>query len=43
MLARISPDLLIGRAGKTNQVDVGTVGELVSQCANQARAEVLIE
>ena len=43
MLARIGPDLLIGRAGKANQVDMGTVGELISQCANEARAEVLIE
>src|SRR5271155_2523778 len=33
-------DLLIGKA---NQVDMGTVGELISQCANEARAQVLIE
>jgi hypothetical protein len=31
VLARIRPDLLIGRAAKANQVDAGTVGELISQ------------
>ena len=34
MLARIGPDLQIGRIGKTDQVDMRAVGELVSQCAN---------
>ena len=43
MLARIGPDFEIGRASKTKQIDVGTVGELVSQRANQARTQVLIE
>jgi hypothetical protein len=43
MLARIGPDFEIDRASKTKQIDVGTVGELVSQRANQARAQVLIE
>jgi hypothetical protein len=43
MLARMGPNLQIGRAGKTEQIDVGAVWELVSQCANQARAQVLIE
>jgi hypothetical protein len=43
MLARIGPDLQISGAGKTDQIDVGAVGELVSQCANQARTQVLIE
>jgi hypothetical protein len=40
---RVGPDLQIGRAGQARQVDVRAVGELVSQCANQARAQVLIE
>lgn len=43
MPARIGPDLQVGRAGKANQLDVGAVGELVSQRANQPRAQVLIE
>ena len=43
MLACIGPDLQIRRTGKAKQVDMGAVGELISQCANQARAEVLIE
>ncbi len=43
MLPRVSPDLRVGRSGEARQVDVGAVGELVSQCANPARAQVLIE
>ena len=39
MLARIGPDLQVRRTGKADQVDVGAVGKLVGQCANQARAQ----
>ena len=35
VISRISPDLLIGRAGKANQVDMGAVWELISQCATR--------
>lgn len=34
MLARIGPDFQIGRAGKANQTDMGTLGEQISQSAN---------